>query len=172
MINLFARAVQNAGSLLHKVRNMVFRKKAEEERREKMQTGLILGIVGAVIIILIGWYAASKLWPKPAETNSVANPIAEARITVVGARACGKACWDPQLFTDALTSQGIKVIDKEIVYADGWWPFGRGKDIAKQYQIAKVPTVIVEFQGENQPDISKFFSPTLDHRMGFTLIIN
>lgn len=148
-------------NIVAKIANkLMFWKKAEEGQAKKINMGLVWLIVGIALAVLVGWYAVAKLMPKPIAKDGVAT-TAEAKITIVTSRACGSKCWDAQLFIDALTQQGIKVADKETVYVGGWWPFGKGKDIAKTYQITKVPTVIVEFTGKNKPDINKFFSPTL-----------
>lgn len=163
ILSFFKTTARKVVELFKAVKDKIFKRQAEENRQKKIIRGVILGIIIALAVILIGWYVAVKFWPKPAQDiNATATaPIAEAELTIVTSISCGKACWDAQLFTDALTSQGIKVSDKEIIYADSWWPFSKGKDIIKQYQISKVPTVIVEFKGANQPDINKFFSPTL-----------
>lgn len=139
----------------------IFRKKAEEEKRKKITMGVVWGIIAAIVIILIVWFIANKYWQKPAGEATIASPVAEAKIYIITSRACGSKCWDTQLFTDALTKQGVKVIKEEKVYVSSWWPFGKGKGMVKELNIAKLPTVVVEFTGDDKPDIAKFFSTTL-----------
>jgi len=158
--NFFRQIAGKIGDAAKMVKDKIFWKKAEADRQEKIRKGLVLGIIAAIIIILAAWLVIAKMAPKPVEKN-ISNQIAEAKLTIVTTHSCGKTCWDPQLFTDALASQGIKIDDKETVYVDSWWPFSSGKNLAAQYKITKVPTVIVAFAGSNQPDINKFFSPTL-----------
>ncbi|MFA6526337.1 MAG: hypothetical protein WCT26_02900 [Candidatus Buchananbacteria bacterium] len=163
ILSFFKQTAVKIGELFKALKDKIFKRQAEEERQKKIIRGVILGIIIALVVILIGWYAAAKFWPKPPQDlNATATaPLAEAKLTVVTSRSCGKTCWDTQLFSDALAAQGIKIVDKETVNVGGWWPFGQGADVIKKYSITKVPTVIVEFKGANQPDINKFFSQTL-----------
>lgn len=161
ILNFFARIFGKIGAAFKAVKNKIFRRQAEQERRQKISLWLIAAIAGVIIIALAGWYAANKFWPQTAAEDGSAAAIAKAKITIISSRSCGKKCWDAQLFIDALTQQNIEVVSAKTVYAGGWWPFGQAKTLVKQFQISKVPTVIVEFTGDNQPDISNFFSSAL-----------
>ncbi len=145
--------------------NKIFKKNDVEFQQEKMKKRLVWLIAIIIVVIIIAAIIAVIIYRQAASKNSlnatIANPIAEAKITIVTSRNCGSKCWDVKLFTDALVQQGIKIDDKKIVYTGGWWPFNQGTEIAKQYQITKVPTAIVEFTGNTKLDINKFFSPTL-----------
>jgi hypothetical protein len=60
-----------------------------------------------------------------------------------------------------LAQKGVKVTNIKTIRAGSWWPFGSNKDFLDKYSITKVPTVVVEFTGENKPDINTFFSSAL-----------
>ncbi|MFA5020604.1 MAG: hypothetical protein WC517_00905 [Patescibacteria group bacterium] len=153
-----------AKTLFQKIKDWVFRRQAEEARRAqliKIIIRVVIVLLAVAVVILIIWYLVAKFWLKPAASGAEAAPIAEAKVYVVSVRACGDQCWDTGLFIDALVGQGIKIVDQKNYSIGGWWPFNQGDKLAEEFQISKLPTIIVEFTGQNQPDINNFFSPTL-----------
>jgi len=150
-----------AGDYLIIIKDRIFRSK-DEEKKAVLAQKIVIGIIVVLIVIGAGWYLIVKFWlqPKPDEA-SAAKPLAEAKVTLISANDCGKNCWDTQLFLDALTAQNIKIVSKKSYSVGGWWPFNGSNKLVKDFQITKLPTVIIEFTGKDKPDINKFFSPTL-----------
>lgn len=150
------------GDFFKMLKDKIFYRQAEEERKALSAKKAVIGIIVALVVIGAGWFLISKFWLQPkSDDASVTKPLAEAKVTIVGAVACAKNCWDTQLFLDALSAQNIKIVSKKSYSVGGWWPFNGANKLVKDFQIAKLPTVLIEFTGKDKPDISKFFSPTL-----------
>jgi len=157
-------AGSQAKILSRKIKDWIFRRQAEEARRAQLIKIIIRSaavILAIAAVILVVWYLAARFWLKSSASGVETAPIASAKVYVVSARACGDQCWDTGLFLEALIGQGIKIVDQKSYSIGGWWPFNRGDKLAEEFQISKLPTVIVEFTGQDQPDINNFFSPTL-----------
>lgn len=159
----FTGVGRKIGDVLGNIKDKVFRKQAEETKREKIKRGLLIGLgVVLIVVIVIGaiWFTWSKMTGSKEAQTKITNPVAEAKVYIVTSRKCGNDCWDTKLFLDALEQRNIKVVSNKKAYV-GWLPFGLGNSLVKKYNIAKVPTVVVEFQGKNKPDITSFFNANL-----------
>ncbi|MFA6593837.1 MAG: hypothetical protein WCT16_01135 [Candidatus Buchananbacteria bacterium] len=136
---------------------------AKREGQSNFKRGLIIGLIVAVIIIiilvLVLWL--SGVWDGKKDDSQPANPVAEAKVIILTSTHCGNKCWDTDLFIDALKSRSIKITDTETLKVDGWWPWSKGKALAKKLQVTKVPTVIVEADFSKNPDLAAFFTSTL-----------
>ncbi|MFA5124358.1 MAG: hypothetical protein WC473_00825 [Patescibacteria group bacterium] len=136
---------------------------AKREGQSNFKRGLIIGLAIAlviiVILVLVLWL--SGVWDGKKDDSQPANPIAEAKVIVLTSTHCGNKCWDTSLFIDALKSRSIKITDVETLKVDGWWPWSKGKALAKKLQVTKVPTVVVETDFSKNPDLAAFFTSTL-----------
>lgn len=151
------------GQWLGGLRDLIWRKQAEETKKKKFQRGLLIGLGVAliiVIVLLVVWFVWNKFTGQDNLQAKIANPVAEAKVYIVTSGSCGNKCWDTQLFLDALTQRNIKIVSSKKVSV-GWWPFGLGNSLVTKYKITKVPTVVVEFTGSNKPDITSFFNTNL-----------
>lgn len=160
------------GDFFKMIKEKIFRRQAEEEKNVLLTKKVVIGIIVALVVIGAGWYLISKFWLQPkSDDASVTKPLAEAKVTIIGSNDCGKSCWDTQLFLDALTAQNIKIVGQKKYSIGGWWPFNGANKLVKDFQITKVPTVIIEFTGKDKPDISKFFSPTLGNAVNGKFVL-
>jgi|GEM_PF-722764 len=155
----------------------IFRKKAEEEKRAKMTKKILISsaaVIIIVIVILLGWYVIGLLNKNKYSQGNITNPIAQVKVYLVTTPKCGSKCWDTGLFLDALTQRNIKINDVETLNV-GWWPWSEGREFTKKYDISKLPTVVVEFQGKIATSTDNFFSPalgnTVDNRFVLTQIL-
>lgn len=159
-MNKVKQFITKSRELFNSLKGKIFKRQIEEQQAKQKQK-IILIIVVALVVIGVGWLLVSKLWLQPKSDSSATKPLAEAKITIVGASSCGKTCWDTKLFVDALTTQNIKIVSQKKYSVGGWWPFNKADNLVKAYQITKLPTVIIEFTGKDKPDITKFFGPNL-----------
>lgn len=139
-------------------KHFIFRK-AEEEKKRKLQKGIITGVGLALLIIAVAalaWWGYSRFFVKTSDVPT----IAEAKVYIVTSDKCGQKCWDVSLFLDALEQKGVKIVRQQRAYVS-WLPFAFGNVLAKKYAITKVPTILVEFVGKDQPDINNFFNADL-----------
>lgn len=159
IINFFNFLGEKTSVAFDRLKSLLF-KKSEFEKKMSFKKGLTLGIGIAIILIIIiglGWWGWNKFFT--ADKNAP-TPIAEAKVYIITSSQCGQKCWDTDLFIDALVQNGVKVVRKQKAYVS-WLPFSLGNQLVKKYSITKVPTVVVEFTGQNQPDISQFFNAGL-----------
>ncbi len=163
IIRIFTSGASKLGGVMGRLRDKIFRRQAEATRREKIKQGLLVGLsiaLIAVIVLAVAWFVWSKITSNGELQQKIANPVAEAKVYIVTSGSCGNKCWDTQLFLDALTQRNIKIVSSKKAYV-GWWPFSFGNALVKKYKITKVPTVVVEFTGNNKPDITSFFNANL-----------
>jgi hypothetical protein len=167
---ILGRQVQTIWS---KIWPLIFRKRVEEERRAKLTKRFLISAVAVIIIVLIillGWYIIGLFNKNKYSQESIANPIAQVKVYLVTTHSCGNKCWDTGLFLDALTQRNIKINDTETLYV-GWWPWSRGREFVKEYDVSKLPTVVVEFQGQTGTSTDNFFSPALGKTIGDRFIL-
>jgi len=140
------------------IRARIFWKK-EAAKKKKM---VMIAIWAVVIIVLAvaAWFGIAKVNENASSSKSASAVSAKA--TILTSAKCGKSgCWDAKLFTSALENKGVKIEKIETISIDSLLPFTGGAALAKKYGITKVPTVILEFTGDNKPDLAQFFSAGL-----------
>ncbi len=158
IINFLSSVGGKVTSFANSIKKKVFKK--SEEKKVSFANGLRIGLIfGLIIFSLAGgiWY----FWNgKKADSNVQGEYLAQAKVYVLTHSSCKDDCWDTDLFIGALTEQGINVVSKKTIKL-GWFPFSTGKRMAKKYRIDKLPTVLVEFVGKDDPELKDFFSEEL-----------
>lgn len=147
---------------------------AKREGQSTFKRGLIIGLVVAVIIIiilgLVLWLAG--MWGAKKAEKQPANPVAQAKVIILTSRHCGNKCWDANLFVDALKSKNIEITDVQTTKVDSLWPWTKGRALAKEMQVTKVPTVVVEMDFDKNPDLKAFFSESLGSMVNGKFVLN
>ncbi|MEK7167474.1 MAG: hypothetical protein AAB791_00550 [Patescibacteria group bacterium] len=100
--------------------------------------GLVIGLIVAAVILGIV-LAVLFLGPwKKKEEPSGAGEAAKLRFTVITSKNC-QDCFNIQLLIDAIKQNKVEQTGMEIINIED----SKGKKLAEQYKIAKVPTLLV-----------------------------
>jgi hypothetical protein len=131
----------------------------EEKKKISFKKGLVIGFIFGLIVfslVIFLWYKTNNT-----SINELGDDyLAQAKVYVLTHNACKDTCWDTELFIEALNQQGVAIAEVKNLQV-GAWPFSLGRQIVKDYQIEKLPTVVVEFTGKGEAKIEDFFNEEL-----------
>lgn len=138
------------------IRARIFWKK--EEAKKKKMIMIAVWVVAVAILSFAVWFGLSNAFSADSKAKN-ASAAVTAKAIIITSNKCGKdACWDARLFISALQAKGV-IIDKVVTTTiESYVPVTGGVVLAKKYGITKVPTVILEFTGDNKPDLTQFFN--------------